>query len=332
MNESNNMNDFNEFMHNTDSNIKASMSCCDTSCLDLILEYIPYLEDIIKNPKRYIIQDGNIKPMKNESIKPLNKNTKLIQEVKEDGTLAPLRLLDVYEEETLDLYENRFIKSLIDKIYIFIENQENIIKNNESINKTYDYTGTYKNGYAKLRITFENEEKSRDLKGKNAFAKIDKIRKTLDILRKTPFIESMHDCSTVRSPIRKTNVILKEPNFIKALELWEYLEKNNSLKLKKTTCDENDFFKNKCDQLFYSLTHDEEDSKQESSNIDIYDGLKRYVINNEISESEFVSTLLKTYKLGIKEKEKVIVETRKKYQNYINEYEKRKKKALAILK
>ena len=39
------------------------------------------------------------------------------------------------------------------------------------------------------------------------------------------FMKTMSNATPVRSPIRKTNVILKEQNFVKALALWEFLEK-----------------------------------------------------------------------------------------------------------
>ncbi len=97
----------------------------DTSWISMIEESIPYLDDIIRNPRRFIMQEENIVPIEKakvvteESIKHLAQNTKLIQDVDEDDNVVPLKLLNVYREETVDLYENRFIKSLVDNLYNF---------------------------------------------------------------------------------------------------------------------------------------------------------------------------------------------------------------------
>ena len=55
--------------------------------------------------------------------------------------------------------------------------------------------------------------------------KIKNIKDVLEGFMASKFMKSMANATPVRSPIRKTNVILKEQNFIKALALWEFLEK-----------------------------------------------------------------------------------------------------------
>ena len=101
----------------SDINIKSDIlkKVSDTSWIDMVEECIPYLDNIIRNPRRFIVQEENIVPIEKakvvteESIRHLAQNTNLIQEVHEDGTVIPLKLLNVYREETIDLYENRFI-------------------------------------------------------------------------------------------------------------------------------------------------------------------------------------------------------------------------------
>ena len=127
-------------------NIDAKVS--DTSWIDMVEECIPYLDNIIRNPRRFIVQEENIVPIEKakvvteESIRHLAQHTSMIQEVQEDGTVIPLKLLNVYREETVDLYENRFIKSLVDNLYTFVTN-----KLEESDQKSYakvDSEVTYK--------------------------------------------------------------------------------------------------------------------------------------------------------------------------------------------
>ena len=58
------------------------------------------------------------KRINEESIKHLAQHTQLIQSVGKDNMPQPVKILNVYKEETYDLYENRFISTLIKKLYI----------------------------------------------------------------------------------------------------------------------------------------------------------------------------------------------------------------------
>jgi predicted component of viral defense system (DUF524 family) len=110
-------------------NVKTNISQVikDTSWIDSIEETIPYLDNIIRNPRKFIVQEEDIIPIEKtkkvtqESIKHLAQHTSLIQDVDEDGTVMPLKLLNVYKEETVDLYENRFINSLLINLKVFFK-------------------------------------------------------------------------------------------------------------------------------------------------------------------------------------------------------------------
>ena len=212
----------------------------DTSWIDMVEECIPYLDNIIRNPRRFIVQEENIVPIEKakvvteESIRHLAQNTNLIQEIHDDGTVIPLKLLNVYREETIDLYENRFIKSLVDNLYTFVQNKlgESNQRSFAKIKNVVTYEAEQKDNKSSYKINlniesnFEDEvDASKD--GHSLEERIAHIRDVIGAFRGSTFIKSLKESSPVRSPIRKTNVILKEPNFIKALELWEYLEKNN---------------------------------------------------------------------------------------------------------
>ena len=145
-----------KFIETTNSDIRIiqdiEKKVSDTSWMDMIEECIPYLDNIIRNPRRFIVQEENIVPIEKakvvteESIRHLAQNTNLIQEVHEDGTVIPLKLLNVYREETVDLYENRFIKSLVDNLYMFVQNKlsESDQKSYAKIKNTVTYSGTTK--------------------------------------------------------------------------------------------------------------------------------------------------------------------------------------------
>src|SRR5574344_2115590 len=121
----------------------------DYSWVDVLDESIPYLDNIIRNPRRFIVSEEDIVPIEKtkkvgeESVKHLAIHTQLIQDVDKEGNVKPIKLLNVFKEETIDLYENRFIYSLINNLYTFVRSQltyeEETSSNKEE--RTLEYEG-----------------------------------------------------------------------------------------------------------------------------------------------------------------------------------------------
>jgi len=211
----------------------------DYSWVDVLDDAVPYLDTIIRNPRRFIAQEEEIIPIEKtkkvseESIKHLAVHTNLIQEVDEDGMVKPIKLLNIFKEETIDLYENRFIYSLITNLYIFVRNQltfkDQSTSNKEEKRVNYEASTIYNN--QQVTITMDLSSKNLSVEEENAELikareeKINNIKEILEGFMASKFMKTMANATPVRSPIRKTNVILKEQNFIKALELWEFLER-----------------------------------------------------------------------------------------------------------
>ncbi|MBD9107051.1 DUF2357 domain-containing protein [bacterium] len=324
----------------------------DTSWIDMVEECIPYLDNIIRNPRRFIVQEENIVPIEKakvvteESIRHLAQHTSMIQEVQEDGTVIPLKLLNVYREETVDLYENRFIKSLVDNLYTFVTN-----KLEESDQKSYakvDSEVTYKGIMKKkdevvevnLQLTSKKEtdvDASKD--GHSLDERIEHIRDIVSAFRSSTFIKSLKESSPVRSPIRKTNVILKEQNFIKALELWEYLEKNNikpvtSIEKRNEVSKSNDV-KTLYDLAFFINSDALDTSKEESNGYNsaiVSKLVNDFVFSGDITEKEFKKLMEKEFKEANKRKEKATSGIKKCIEAFLDDVDKKKKKMVTIIK
>ena len=318
----------------------------------MVEECIPYLDNIIRNPRRFIAQEENIVPIEKakvvteESIRHLAQHTSLIQEVHEDGTVIPLKLLNVYREETVDLYENRFIKSLVDNLYQFVNNKlnESDQKSFASVSNEVTYKGIMKrnNEEVNVSLTLNSKKNTTVDKSKDGHSLDERIAHIKDIIaafRSSTFIKSLKESSPVRSPIRKTNVILKEPNFIKALELWEYLEKNNIKPITsvehKTEILKNDDLKTKYDLAFFidnDALDTKKNTKEEYNSAIISKLVNDFVFSSDITEREFKRILNKEYNIASKRKEKVINNIKKTVDIFFLDIEKRKKKVENILK
>lgn len=331
-------------------NIDAKVS--DTSWIDMVEECIPYLDNIIRNPRRFIVQEENIVPIEKakvvteESIRHLAQHTSMIQEVQEDGTVIPLKLLNVYREETVDLYENRFIKSLVDNLYTFVTNklEESDQKSYAKVDSEVTYKGIMKKKGEVVEVNLQlSSKKETDVDaskdGHSLDERIEHIRDIVSAFRSSTFIKSLKESSPVRSPIRKTNVILKEQNFIKALELWEYLEKNNikpvtSIERRNEVSKSNDV-KTLYDLAFFINSDALDTSKEESNGYNsaiVSKLVNDFVFSGDITEKEFKKLMEKEFKEANKRKEKATSGIKKCIEAFLDDVDKKKKKMVTIIK
>lgn len=347
----------NKFIASTSSNItvKRDIDACvsDTSWIDMVEECIPYLDNIIRNPRRFIVQEENIVPIEKakvvteESIRHLAQHTSMIQEVQEDGTVIPLKLLNVYREETVDLYENRFIKSLVDNLYTFVNNKlnESDQRSYAKVESTVSYSGLMKKKGEEVEVNLQLKSKkdteidaSKD--GHSLEERISHIKDIVSAFRSSTFIKSLKESSPVRSPIRKTNVILKEQNFIKALELWEYLEKNNIKPItsidKRTEIVKDADIKTKYDLAFFidndAIDMNAASNKSEFNSAIISKLVNDFVFTGDITEKEFKKLIEKEFKEAKKRKDKATNAIRKTIEDFLNDYNTKKKKIISIIK
>lgn len=347
----------NKFIASTSSNItvKRDIDACvsDTSWIDMVEECIPYLDNIIRNPRRFIVQEENIVPIEKakvvteESIRHLAQHTSMIQEVQEDGTVIPLKLLNVYREETVDLYENRFIKSLVDNLYTFVNNKlnESDQRSYAKVESTVSYSGLMKKKGEEVEVNLQLKSKkdteidaSKD--GHSLEERISHIKDIVSAFRGSTFIKSLKESSPVRSPIRKTNVILKEQNFIKALELWEYLEKNNIKPItsidKRTEIVKDADIKTKYDLAFFidndAIDMNAVSNKSEFNSAIISKLVNDFVFTGDITEKEFKKLMEKEFKEAKKRKDKATNAIRKTIEDFLNDYNTKKKKIISIIK
>lgn len=324
----------------------------DTSWIDMVEECIPYLDNIIRNPRRFIVQEENIVPIEKakvvteESIRHLAQHTSMIQEVQDDGTVIPLKLLNVYREETVDLYENRFIKSLVDNLYTFVTNklEESDQKSYAKVDSEVTYKGLMKRKGEVVEVNLQlSSKKETDVDaskdGHTLDERIEHIRDIVSAFRGSTFIKSLKESSPVRSPIRKTNVILKEQNFVKALELWEYLEKNN-IKPVTSTQKRNEISKSNDVKTLYDLAFfinsdalDINKEENDGYNSAIVSKLVNdFVFSGDITEKEFKKLMEKEFKEANKRKEKATSGIKKCIEAFLDDVDKKKKKMVTIIK
>lgn len=210
--------------------------------LDEFEEACPRIDLIVRNAKVTLIQEENIELIEKakritvESVKDLAKHTNYINEIDEKtGDVKPGKILDIRNEETFNIYENRFLYTLIHEMEEFIMRKEDDLKKLEiSDSKLLEYKGKTKSD--KDRITIEvkiiadslpSDEVADELKEKikDVKKRINDIKVYIGSWYKSEMMKSLERAHIpfVKPPLKKTNILLKNPNFKIATKLWEFI-------------------------------------------------------------------------------------------------------------
>ena len=262
------------FLHNLNSTLFVKrdydLKDFDYEWLDIVEDCIPYIDNILRNPKRFIINEEEIvkvelaRKVTVESVIHLTQHTNLIQKIEDNGDVKPSKILNINKEESLDTYENRFIFTLINNLRMFYENRvEATSGQSYCLDKNIlQYTANSKVFSENLKIDINISDITKNIKehsgDRNNMTLEERLRKTKTQIdgffgtELAQILSKLH-VAPVRSPIKKTNVILKNPNFRKAEELWNYIQSFESKD--KREKDKREFFdkgllKNEYDQAF----------------------------------------------------------------------------------
>lgn len=339
-----NTNELDSFFANTDSNFIAISDIKETKVdhgwLNILEDVLPNLDKIVRNPRRFIVQEEDvvivekIKRISQETIKHLAEHSENIQDIDESGDVIPKKLLNVHKEDTTDLYENRFIYTLVKRLEDFIDRQlDNLdMVSKKEIHKKVTYKGATNFENRKINIELKMEELDNyniDEDSNNLKDRILSCYEIIKAFRTTEMIKELVGCSLVSNPIRKTNLILREPNFQKAFLLWQYLD-NFEFKDPKVVNYEKkvDTSKETKDEftLSYFINSNAIDENKENlmKYKDIYAKLNKiitdYIYENNQNLEEFTKKTKEFYKAAIIEKEDRINKITKIYEDFINKH------------
>src|SRR5574344_2840673 len=228
---------------NSSLRVKTAYDRVNTSFewLEIMEETIRYLDNILRNPNRFIINEEDIvkvelaRRVTVESIKHLSKNTNLIKDIdKKTGYVKPSKILNINKEESFNTYENRFIFSLINNMKMYIARKKSNLVSESSLKsyKKMDYKGIASLGSEKVNISLNMEsrinkkDEHKNGEGNDALERIAKLEEEIANLTGSDIYKNLAKLhvAMVMSPIKKTNLILKNVNFQYALKLWDYMQ------------------------------------------------------------------------------------------------------------
>lgn len=191
---------------------KTNEKVIDMDWVIAIEETLPYIQKAIDEQSRFIKQAENV-----VRIEKANKN------------------LTVEREESFAVYENRVLLTLIHKALMFVDDKYAKMKdvpndsyNNITVNRHLElnqqklaFSVNYVNeNHESLAENLDVE----DIESLSDFDRIRRIRQGLNECLATPLMKEVAKEPQVKPPLTQINLLKENPNFKKAVELWNFLD------------------------------------------------------------------------------------------------------------
>lgn len=209
----------------------------DERWLTVVEEGLTSIFNIVDKPRRFIATTEEVVPVAlarkitADSVRHLSQNTQFIT-TNAKGDIQPTKILNVSTEESFDLYENRFVYHLIQRLFAFVDKRTDVIfwsTGDETCN-TMSMESKIDDAYEEISYKVEMTVKNRQSFAENdndnmdLFKRIDRVRRMSRTLRASSFCDIMNGCAKVRSPIQRTNLMMKDPDYRNCYKLWQFIE------------------------------------------------------------------------------------------------------------
>lgn len=166
------------------------------------------------------------KNINSRSIRHLAQHTDYIADVDGD-TVTPSKILNVFHEETVQTYENKFINTLIQRLFSFVDRRYTALaeRGTQESGVELDFNGAFDFGASEGKINFRIEvnDPTGKAEAENAVLRIARIRDILLRYLASPFVKEMQG-AYIRPPVMRTNAIVKNKYLRQCLDLWDYIE------------------------------------------------------------------------------------------------------------
>lgn len=211
----------------------------DNTWVNKIKEYIPYVSLCISEDRKFAKDLGEdvkiemVKKVGRGSITDLAKNSKKIEKFDPyDVTkILPREILVSHKLDDYGIYENKFlylllvtIKSFIDIRFSKIEQARNKVIVTTKLKSNTSYSdGEFSYEFFIKDLRFDKADIDENDENIKIINDILSIKTDINKFLNTNLIQEVSKFGLIKAPIIHTNVLKNDVNFIKALELYEFL-------------------------------------------------------------------------------------------------------------
>ena len=213
----------------------------DEEWVSMIEDTLPSLDVVMRNPTKFIEEREELVPIEQSrsvsvrSIQHLSQHTNLISSIDGDK-ITPSKILNVIRDETMLTYENKFINTLINRLYFFVSRRYEVAKRDGQDEKTtkLEFKENFKHEKASVNVNFSIEfsEPTEDTDEKaeknymyssDLWHRVEKLHDIVTAYTTSEFVQQMGS-NFIRPPVMHTNAILKNKDMHQCLLLWQFIE------------------------------------------------------------------------------------------------------------
>ncbi|MCR5707590.1 MAG: signal peptidase I [Ruminococcus sp.] len=224
--------------HNTFAfNKKIMEKAIDVSWVEAIENGLVHVDNFLRAPRKTIEDVEEVVPIALsrkitvDSVKHLAQHTDLIQSIdKKTGKITPSKILNIHKEESMFTYENKFVNTLIDRLFIFIntryEKLAQVARDEEVFSLGYDTSIDDGNGgrmKVELKIETVDSLDTYDDNGYTVWQRVEKLKKAIEGYKGSELCTTL-GATYIRPPVMRTNAIMKNVDLKACLTLWQYIE------------------------------------------------------------------------------------------------------------
>lgn len=210
----------------------------DLNWVDAIDRTLEAFQTIISSPRRVIQEEelivnvANAKKAGADVVQHLAQHASLVEKFDPDsGEVRPSRLMQKYREDSEGLYENRLVFTALESAFQFVRIRHDALfaamgdEFGAKLKMRSDMDSAIEHVHLDLFLHIKNTDDAltTDEKNRDTFDRISRIYRVLGVLMNSGFAQEMAKLPRVRGTVTKTNVLKKNPNYHKVLELFEFL-------------------------------------------------------------------------------------------------------------
>lgn len=215
------------------------LKAIDEQWVAAIEDCLMAIDSLIRNPFRFIEETDKVLPIEmsknitSRSIRHLAQHSDYINKVEGD-MIIPSKILNVYRDETIFTYENKFINTLIHKLYLFVNKRYITAKKYGRDEKvtSLNFTSDFVNGGIKGKFSFGielSEQPDENAKLKNSvyttdiWKRVEHLNKVVTAYMTSEFCKTMGQ-NFIRPPVMHTNAMTKNRYLRQCLALYQFIE------------------------------------------------------------------------------------------------------------
>lgn len=212
----------------------------DITWVDAIEDALDAFQKIINLPRRVIHEEelivnvANAKKGGADVVQHLAMHASLVEDFDEKrGDIRPNKLMQKYREDSVGLYENRLVFTTMEYAHQFVRLRHDALFSAMSdefgaklkVSSNMDSATETVHMDLFLHIKDTDSAVQTDAKNSDVFSRISRAYRLLSMMMNSNFAQEMAKLPRIKGTVTKTNVLKRNPNYRKILQLWEFLHK-----------------------------------------------------------------------------------------------------------